>query len=299
MAQRMFHETGQDGRSVLGMLAVQVERDPKTGAAVVRSVAPVSTPTGAPKASTVFDDGRKSIHRVGQSEGQPTTEELGRILSAIDGVGMKVLLDEVTVMPNNAETKTENRETSRTPEEKLWSFSSHLAPSGQDHSDADASKCYQSCAVSVVNQQHDEEHRSVMELRESAAKVDQMEDQQLEEGPVSLVFLGYSDATAGQGHSQDEHGGIITVQRVIITEEGEEHVLGPETAASALPASGRPAGKESQEEQFQEIPLDGNGIGAEVQGGEDGKGLQEASAASVAEGEGASRHKPCQCCSVM
>ncbi|TMS15525.1 Palmdelphin [Larimichthys crocea] len=62
MAQRMFHESGQDGRSVLGTVAVQVERDPKTGATVVRSVAPVSAPAGAPMATTVFDDGRKSIH---------------------------------------------------------------------------------------------------------------------------------------------------------------------------------------------------------------------------------------------
>ncbi|XP_070778518.1 paralemmin-1-like [Enoplosus armatus] len=298
MAQRMFHQSGQEGRSVLGTVAVQVERDPKTGATVVRSVAPVSTPAGAPMATTVFDDGRKSIHAVGGVGGQPSTEELGQILSAIDGVGMKVLLDEVTVTPNKAETKIENVDASRAPEG--MSFSTHNATSEEDNAQFDTSRSYdleaelkvEDCALSLGNKE-DKKDSGIMAARDIAAEVANVEDLRLEEGPVTLVFLGYSDATADEGQDQEDHEGMLTAERVIITEEGEEHVLGPETSASPQ------AGKESQDAVFQDIPLGGNGARAKVQGEGGDKVLRNSSSPSRAEGEGTSKRKTCQCCSVM
>uniref|UniRef100_A0A672GH39 Paralemmin n=1 Tax=Salarias fasciatus TaxID=181472 RepID=A0A672GH39_SALFA len=163
---------------------VQVERDPKTGATVVRSVAPVSAPAGGPNATTVFDDGRKSIHALGGSAAQPSTEELGQILSAIDGVGMKVLLEEVAVTPNKAEAKSEDERGNRST----------------------------TMVVTDVAQQ---------------------------EGPVTLMFLGYTDGTTGEDEAQEDQGGPITVERVMITEDGEEHVLGPQTSLqeSSLPTA--------------------------------------------------------------
>ncbi|XP_044038515.1 paralemmin-1-like isoform X2 [Siniperca chuatsi] len=297
MAQRMFHESGQEGRSVLGTLAVQVERDPKTGATVVKSVAPVSTPAGARTATTVFDDGRKSIHAVGGVGGQPSTEELGQILSAIDGVGMKVLLDEVTVTPNKAETKIESVDANRAPEEKVLSFSTRHAMSEGDDTQLDSSRSYnlkaklgiEDCAGSMGNKEDKKEDRSIVAARDIAGEVSNIKDLRLEEGPVTLVFLGYSDATTDQGHGQEDHEGMLTVERVIITEEGEEHVLGPETSASPQ------AEKESQ--VLQDIPLDGNGAGVQGEGGD--KVLHNSSSCSVAEGEGTSKRKTCECCSVM
>ncbi|XP_035511169.1 paralemmin-2-like [Morone saxatilis] len=300
MAQRMFHENGQDGRSVLGTLAVQVEKDPRTGATVVRSVAPVLTPAGAPTATTVFDDGRKSIHAVGGVGGQPSTEELGQILSVIDGVGMKVLLDEVTVTPNKAETKTENVDANRAPEGKVLSFSTCHAISEEDSTQLDSSRSHdleaelrrEDCAVSMGNEEDKKEDRSITAVRDIAGEVGYVEDQMLEEGPVTLLFLGYADATTDQGNGQEDHEGMLTVERVMITEEGEEHVLGPETSASPQ------EGKESQDQVFQDIPLEGNGAGVKVQGEEGDKELHNSSLPSIAEG-GGSKRKTCQCCSVM
>lgn len=295
MAQRMFHESGQEGRSVLGMLEVQVERDPKTGATVVRSVAPVSTPAGSSTATTIFDDGRKSIHAVGVSGSQPSTEELGQILSVVDGVGMKVLLDEVTVTPNKAETKIEDA--NRAPEGQVLSFSTRHATSKEDNTQLDSSRSYdleaelgrEDCSLSMGNKENEKEDRSIMAVGDIAGEVGNVEDLRLEEGPVTLVFLGYSDAD--QADSQEDQEGMITVERVMITEDGEEHVLGPKTSASP------PAVKESHE--FQDIPLDGNAAGVKVQGEEGDKGLRNSSSPSTAEGDGASKRKTCQCCSVM
>lgn len=299
MAQRRFHGSGQYGRSVLGTVAVQVERDHKTGASIVRSVAPVSTLAGAPTANTVFDDGRKSIHAVGAVGGQPSTKELGQILSAIDGVAMEVLLDEVTVTPNKLETKIEKVEANKAPEGKGLSFSTHHATSKEDKKQSDSSRSYnlelgrEDCNVSIGNKEERKEDRSMMVAGDIAGQVDKVDDQRLEEGPVTLVFMGYTDATADGGQSQEDYDGMITVERVLITDDGEEHVLGPETPAAPQ------AGKESQDQVFQDVPLEGNGAGVKVQGEEDDKGLHNSCSPSTTKGEGTPKRKTCQCCSVM
>uniref|UniRef100_A0A665VYX5 Uncharacterized protein n=1 Tax=Echeneis naucrates TaxID=173247 RepID=A0A665VYX5_ECHNA len=244
MEQNVSHENGQEGPqitemivfdllllsvdciSVLGMLAVQVERDPKTGATVVTSVAPMATPADHPNATTVFDDGRKSIHAVGGTGCQPSTEELGQILSAIDGVGMKALIEH--------------------------------------------------CAVR--HEEDKQEERRVTALRDIEGAVETIEDQQLEEGPVTLLFLGYADATTSLGESQEDGEGMLTVERVIITEDGEEHVIGPDTSALCKEAA-QEARKESQAEGDKE--------------------QHNSSPPTRASGEESSKHKTCQCCSVM
>ncbi|XP_054463849.1 paralemmin-2-like [Anoplopoma fimbria] len=293
MAQRMFHESGQEGRSVLGMLAVQVERDPKTGATVVRSVAPVSTPAGASPATTVFDDGRKSIHAVGGSGSQPSTEELGQILSIVDGMGMKVLLEEVAVTPNQAETKTKSLEASRPAEGQVMSFSTRPAASKDDYTpfniyrgeDLEDELGIEACSASMAHEEDKKEDRSIMAGGDIAGEVENVEDLRLEEGPVTLVFMGYTDTDQDDG--QEEQGGMLTAERVIITEEGEEHVLGPETSASPQ------EGKESR--VFQDVPLDGNGAGVEAQREQGDNGQKNSSSPSKAD----SKRKTCQCCSVM
>ncbi|XP_074513311.1 uncharacterized protein LOC141781447 [Sebastes fasciatus] len=309
MAQRMFHDGGQEGRSVLGSLAVQVERDPKTGATVVRSVAPVSTPAGVPTATSVFDDGRKSIHAVGGSGSQPSSEELGQILSFVDGVGMKVLLDEVTVTPNKAEAKKEKAK--RAPEGKVLSFSTRSAMSKEDNAQSDSSRGYSSRGynakaklgtddrpIRMGNKKDEKEDRSVMAVKDRsvmavkdiAGEVGNVEDLKLDEGPVTLMFMGYADADQDDGQDDSQEQGMLTVERVIITEDGD--VLGPETSASPQ------AGKESK--VFQDIALDGNGAGGvKVQEEEDDKGLHESSSPIKAEGDITSKRKTCKCCSVM
>ncbi|XP_053194727.1 paralemmin-1-like isoform X10 [Scomber japonicus] len=306
MPHSIYHESGQDGRSVLGMLAVQVERDPKTGATVVRSVAPVSKPADAPVAATVFDDGRKSIHTVGGSGVQPSTEELGQILSVIDGVGMKVLLDEVTVMPNKAETNIEDIEPDRAPEGKVLSFSTRHDMSEESSTQLDSSGSHDSeaemgiegCAVSVEEEvQKVDGH--MIDVTDMVGKVDNIEDKTLEEGPVTLVFMGYTDDTTGESVclGQEDHEGMLTVERVIITEDGEEHVIGP--LATLDNVAEQEEKKEPKEEAFQDVPLDGNGAGVKVLGDKGDNGLHNSSPPSIAEGEVTSKRKTCQCCSVM
>ncbi|KAM6904738.1 uncharacterized protein FYW49_014818 [Xenentodon cancila] len=283
----MYHDSGQDGRSVLGMLAVQVERDPKTGATIVRSVSPVSSPPGAPKVTTVFDDGRKSIHAVGGSVGQPSNEELSQILSVISGVGMDMLLDEVTGTPNAAEMMAQNVGTSESPEEKVLSCDTHDVILKKGYLDIDSSginnvegEMKMKCDVSIRNT----EDNTVMMVRGIEEQVVNMESQRLEEDPVTLVFLGYADDTSDHGDSEEDHKGMLTVERVIITEDGEEQVLGHEMSARLLAEGAKQeAARESQDKSLSDVPVDGSGAEVKAQGKERVNG----------------KHKTCQCCSVM
>ncbi|XP_035036892.2 paralemmin-2 isoform X1 [Hippoglossus stenolepis] len=288
MANRMFHESGDDGRSVMGMLTVQVERDPKTGATVVRSVAPTSA--GAGRVHTVFDDGRKSIHTVGGSGGQPSTEELGQILSVIDGVGMEALLDEVTVVPIMTEVKTGNVEASGIPKEKLPSLSTHHAASKDNNVQLDGSYDFED-APSVEDSGKGDDILAVGDVG-----IEDVDDQRLKDGPVTLLFLGYTDATSGQGDDQEGEEGMLTAERVIITEDGEEYVLEPETAAST-PSESNEAEEPEAEKEFLDVHLEG--AGAKVQREDGDKGLREPSSPSKAEIGDTSKPKTCKCCSVM
>ncbi|XP_061555964.1 uncharacterized protein LOC133414548 [Phycodurus eques] len=283
MAQRMLQESEKDGRSVLGMLTVQVERDPKTGATVGKSVAPMSTPASGTMAITVFDDSRKSIRAVDGSGYHPSPEELAKILSVIDGVGMQVMLDEVTVTPNEAEPQLVNTEVNRVPvkemkahvnqpgsKENYMPLNSHTSP----NSEAQLTTEVTSSSMRL------EEDANVMVVRDTAGKEVTMEDRDLEESPITLVFLGYTDSTNTQ-----EDSNMLTAERVIITEDGEEHS-----------ATDQEVGKESQSEMYQDIPLKEKDQTSQVQ---EDHANKESSSPAVEERKGPSKHKTCQCCSVM
>ncbi|CAN9505128.1 unnamed protein product [Ophioblennius macclurei] len=298
MSHQMFHDVREDGRSVLGRMAVQVERDPKTGATVVRSVAPISEPTGAAAAApAVFDDGRMSIHAVGGSAAQPSSEELGQILSVIDGVGMKVILDEVTVTPGRADAKTEDdvivKHGSKAPIANIPPAISPYAASKVENvawPDKLRSERLEVPAAPVAEKQ------TTAVVTDVAQQVEHIEEQRLEEGPVTLMFLGYDE---GEGDAQEDEGGVITVERVMITDDGEEHVLGPQLTDAELPGKS----VEGKSPDFHDVPLEENGGGAKAQGGGGDKGLQEPSlpavAAAVAKEDGETKRKTCKCCSVM
>ncbi|CAM9229330.1 unnamed protein product [Lampetra planeri] len=267
MAQRTLRDSGQDGRSVLGMLAVQVERDAKTGAAVVRSVGPVSTP-GAPVASTVFDDGRRSIHTVGGSGDEPSDEEIGQILSAIDSVGKKLLLDEIRV----TETKMTDSEVDRESERKLQDVSSEEKRTSFDGLSG-GSKAF-------------ENGGNMMVVRDMAGREVNMEDQNLEDAPVTLLFLGYTDPDPSSGtclRDKDSED-MLTVERVFITDEGEEQVLGPEAASDCA------VDEEARDEdalQVNDLQLPSSASDGTKDGVKDGTK------------DGSQYHRRCECCPVM
>ncbi|XP_047215490.1 paralemmin-2-like [Girardinichthys multiradiatus] len=291
MAKRMSHkDSGQEGRSVLGMLAVQVERDPKTGATVVKSVAPISSPTGTQTSTTIFDDGRKSIHTVGSSVGEPSNEEIGEILSAINNVGMTVVLDEVVVTPNKTEMTTGNGESNKNQGDEVLNFITRNGTSKEDNTQVDSSinkldveKIKQCISVRIPD------HETKMITKETSEILDKMDSQSLEKAPVTLLFLGYTDATPEDVHNQEDYEGMLTAERVIITEDGEEHVIEPGTSASLqLPSakeSKQEAKKTSQDTTLQDVPLDDNEAEPETQR-EDSVGNE-------------GKPKKCQCCSVM
>ncbi|XP_077414514.1 uncharacterized protein LOC144044156 [Vanacampus margaritifer] len=283
MAQRTFQECGKDGRSVLGMLTVQVERDPKTGATVVKSVAPKPTPASGPPATTVFDDGRKSIHAVGGSDCHPSTEELEQILSVVDGVGMQVMLDEVTITSNEAEPELVNAEANGVPVKKIQALVNQSV-SGENCMQLDSPRRpnFEEKMTTEVNgaSVRFEEDSNVMVVRDTAGKEVTMEDCDLEESPVTLVFLGYTDSTTAQ-----EEPDMLVAERVIITEDGEECSM-----------ADKKAGKESESEMYPDIPLKGNDQRAQVQ---EDKANQESSSPTVEEQKGPLKRKTCQCCSVM
>lgn len=280
MAQRMYHESGQDGRSVLGMLAVQVEKDPKTGATIVRSVTPVSAPNDPQMTSTIFDDGRKSIHAVGGTGAQPSSEELGQILSVIDGVGMKAILEDVKITP----TQKKVEESKKVPEVRVTSKENNL-------------QIFEEEVVTGAKTVNNTDVRKKTVAVDSSPKVEVTEGEMLCEGPVTMVFMGYSDGPSeGEAMEAEEHVGMLTAERVIITEEGEELVLGQESTVPPQKALDKAAEtvKESPD-TFQDIPLDGKSEQAPEQREEGEKGLQT----TTAEGQGKPKRKTCQCCVVM
>lgn len=264
----------------MGMLAVQVEKDPKTGTTTVKTVTPMSSSADVSKATAVFDDGRKSIHTVSGLEDQPSTEELDQILSVVSGVGLNVLLNEVAVTPSKAEVKTENVQSSTNPEENILSFipcdampKKQLDSSGSDKSGGGIKR--EKCAVSVRNT-HD---KTMTVVRDAAEAEDETVCERLGEDPVTLLFLGYTDATA----DQENHGGMLTAERVVITEDGEEFTLTPETSESLRSPRSQGEEKEADNRSGQDAPLGGHEAEVQVQEEVKEKG----------------KRTRCQCCSVM
>lgn len=262
------------------MLTVQVERDPKTGATVVKSVAPTSTPDSRPPASAVFDDGRKSIHAVGGSGCHPSTEELGQILSAVDGVGMQVMLDEVTLTLKEADPKTADAEASRGPFKQIQAPVNQSAakenrmrlenpgrPNSEDKMTTEVSR------LSVRG----EEDANATVVRDTAGKEVTVEDRVLEESPITLLFLGYADSTTAR-----ENPDMLIAERVMIADDGEEScVANPD---------------ESGCEMDQGIPQKGKDQTSQVQ---EDHAHKEPPRPTVEERKGPSKHKTCHCCSVM
>lgn len=285
--------------TVLGTLAVQIERDPKTGNTIVTSVTPVSTADGAPTTTTLFDDGRKSIHAVGAQGNQPSTEELGQILSVIDGIGMEMVLDNVTVSPSRAEAKQEQWGSKRVTESKGLHVTNYITSSGEgskqvDSYNSDTKMLKASCASSTDNKADKKEDRSIVTLEDIARETGHAQVQSLEHDPVTLVFMGYRDSISGKGHKDDVDEGMLTAERVMITDDGEEYVLGQETLPKTEKEARTPVPPDNGPEK--------NGAAhVKVQEEEDVKAPSESASTKIEKQrpDGTFKCKKCQCCVVM
>lgn len=212
-------------------MTIQVKRDPWTGAAVVTSVASLSTIDGASLATTVFDDERKSVHTVGCPGGQPPDQEQGEILSIINEIGMKLLLDEVMKVMKSHQTRQMQRKRRQLHQkENSCLFSPCHGISEEEDVQFVSSRGYNlehkllkvGYAPSIGNKGDTKEDRSIMVVRDVVGNT---ENQSWEWCQVNPVSLGCSNSKREQNHSQDNYEGMVAMERVIITDDGEEHIL--------------------------------------------------------------------------
>lgn len=278
---------------------MQVERDPRTGATVVRSVAPVSAPGAAAgtMTTTVFDDGRKSVHAIGGGGAQPSAEELGRILNAIDGVGMTVLLNDVAMTATTA-------------------AGLEVAPDGERAGESRSAAASVNATQRVIEVNGESglgEGPAVampgglvepgVPLREGVGQPDATEADY--KTPVTLTFLGYADtdqqeAPEAVALGRDDHGGVLTVERVVIEEEEEEEVLEVPELRTDNGGPVGPVGAPEADGAFQEIQLGGSKMRLQAPGEEaQGPGDPDTPRGREHVTDTPSKPKACQCCSVM
>ncbi|XP_048870108.1 LOW QUALITY PROTEIN: paralemmin-3 [Brienomyrus brachyistius] len=190
--QRTAVQNGQEDRAVLGVVEVQVEKDLRTGATVIKSVAPVDPGEAVCSGEKVFDDGSKSVHTtVGAAGSQPSPEELGLILNALGGVGAPV---EAKVIVNGR--KEGGEEACSLPLEENGSDVAHGAASQLAPSEETA--------------------------RVKGTPKNELPGAEGEEGVITMTFLGYTETEPGQGLNGEDMGEIIRAERVIIMDDGEE-----------------------------------------------------------------------------
>lgn len=218
-----------------------MERDPKTGATTIKSMAPLSAAAVEAAGEAVFDDGRRTVHAIRGVEGSPhLEEELSQILNAISEVVMQTILDGVAQEQENQKEKAAVPEVEPTSESADGSpdlthetLQEEKAPEKEDHG---------SLAVSKTEKQeprpnerpHIEDKEEVVEEKERERKVTLEEDDwemvncRPEEGldPVVLTFLGFTQVQTDSGLGYEDDGAVLKVEQVIIaSEEGSD--MGP------------------------------------------------------------------------
>ncbi|KAL0993016.1 hypothetical protein UPYG_G00102220 [Umbra pygmaea] len=230
MATTVSRENSPEGRTVLGRVAVQVERDVKTGATRVRSVMPVSAAPG-PLGDNVFSDSRKSVRKIGAAQGQPSAEELGQILCVIDRVGMQVLLDDAPVTPDQeaegaASSLLTNEDVSDTVAVKKAGGGIEQAGDLEDRApqkalgDTGDNETEEVGPGPLADLGCTKEEVEILRHPEDDNLDEEMHGD-LHEGTVTLTFLGYTE-TGSQSGEPVQHG---EVERVIISEVGEDRVV--------------------------------------------------------------------------
>ncbi|KAJ8251765.1 hypothetical protein GJAV_G00225200 [Gymnothorax javanicus] len=248
-------KNGPEERSVLGMVELQVERDLKTGATVILSVAPVAPgQTGAP-GETVFDDGRRHVQALGGVT--PGPEELGQILDVLKGAGLQALLGDTKVVPNGRGEQEKGEE----PEPKEEGQLNKGEGPGQDakewdelggkeagpdnkgegmeteqeglsihaqngpETDTDVSCNITHSALQQEANLSAESSKERMESPEMGVRGQEAVSNGETDmnaagwaGPVTMTFLGFTEAEP----EEDAGGEVVHVERVLITEEGDE-----------------------------------------------------------------------------
>ncbi|XP_036446470.1 paralemmin-1-like isoform X2 [Colossoma macropomum] len=255
-------QKGQLERSVLGVLEIQVERDPKTGATTIKSMAPLSSAALDATGQAVFDDGRRTVHAVGEVEGsQHSEEELSQILNAISEEGMQTILNGVAITCNKEQGEQKEKKAETGEPEVEQSSEDAGEPTDLTH-DAlqQEKKQHRSSAVSKPEEEEgglnerrdvvDEEERDKVKVREGEVGVEEDEWEVVncrpEEGldPVVLTFLGFTQVQTGSGLGYEDEGGLLKVEQVFIASDNDSKV-DPSEELSPITAEKIPEHEES------------------------------------------------------
>ncbi|KAL6477067.1 hypothetical protein MHYP_G00155660 [Metynnis hypsauchen] len=258
-------------RSVLGVLEIQVERDPKTGATTIKSMAPLSSAALDATGQAVFDDGRRTVHAVGEVEGnQHSEEELSQILNAISEVGMQTILDGVAITCNKEQGEQKEKKAETGEPEVEQSSEDVWEPAALTHDPLQQEKKqHGSSAVSKpeeeeggLNERRDvvaEEEWDKGKVRKGEVGVEEDEWEGVncrpEEGldPVVLTFLGFTQVQTGSGLGYEDEGRLLKVEQIFIASDEDSKVdpseeLSPITAEKILEHEESTKCEESQPE---------------------------------------------------
>uniref|UniRef100_A0A3B4EIT9 Uncharacterized protein n=1 Tax=Pygocentrus nattereri TaxID=42514 RepID=A0A3B4EIT9_PYGNA len=257
-----LHDVHFSLMAVLGVLEIQVERDPKTGATTIKSMAPLSSAALDATGQAVFDDGRRTVHAVGELEGSQHSEaELSQILNAISDVGMQTILDGVAITCNKEQEEQKEKKAQTGEPEFEQSSEDAGEPTDLIHDPLQQEK-QQHCSSAVskleeeeggLNERRDvvaEEERDKGKVREREVGVEEDEWEGVncrpEEGldPVVLTFLGFTQVQTGSGLGYEDEGGLLKVEQIFIASD-EDSKVDPSEELSPITAEKMPEHEES------------------------------------------------------
>ncbi|XP_066498517.1 enolase-phosphatase E1-like [Hoplias malabaricus] len=210
-------ENGQLERSVLGMLEVQVEIDPNTGASSIMSKAPLSAEALGAKGEGI----------------QHSKEELCQILNAISDVGMQTILDrnEEQGEPKEEKAETKEPETEPSPEapEVLTQDTQHQEKTTElEHpgylavSEYDVEEGGLNLSGGEAEEDEDKEQEREEEVEVGEDKWEMVSCRPEERlDPVVLTFQGFTmvQTAPGLSFSYREEGRVLKVEQVYISNE--------------------------------------------------------------------------------
>ncbi|XP_015204606.2 paralemmin-3 [Lepisosteus oculatus] len=232
-------ENGQATRTVVSTVQVTLEKDLRTGVSTVQSVVPMATGDVQVRGQTLFDDGRKTVHAVGEAiSAQPDPEEVGLVLSAVAGKagmpeGLEASRTESTVIHNGGKDM-QGKQKPEVPflEEgsKEGSQSLHSSQNPQKVDVEGEPKTNGSVSATEVSGDENPEPSPATRAQENApaerpgGQVPQGTAEitdQTGQGAITLTFLGFTEASPEEDF-EEAAGTVIRAERVIITDEGDE-----------------------------------------------------------------------------
>ncbi|RXM90572.1 Palmdelphin [Acipenser ruthenus] len=209
-------------------MQISVEKNLKTGDATVLSTVPLDAHEFEAKGHKVFDDGTKSIFAVGAgAEKELGPEEVDRLLNQ---TAWKK--SEHEAEPPHNDTKDLNMASHNggkeiTMNHNLEENSELASEKGvNEEGKVDLEAGAEDAHAVILNHnppeslQEDQPKTNEGDIEETKASKPADLDS-LMENPVSLTFLGFSDAKSEE-ESKEVIGEVMRAERVIITEEGEE-----------------------------------------------------------------------------